>query len=379
MPQREPKPRFVTPLSQVLTEYLEAHPMHQLDFAEYLNIGERTLRRWKNGEDVLTDIRELKRIAELLGVAPERLGVAASLSVTLTPDEIDAAIEHGWKLARAGRYYEVQVIVEKLLRDVANLIQTEDVNLLRKLANVQHVAGYIKSQTSRADKTDVAFYHYREMERIARILHDQTLINIALSYEGDMLQRGGNVEESIRYLEAARDTTPLADTAARGNGIQLLGRAYFKAGRLGDFERAMKEAEALTYEPQIPDLSNSVRGQYCAGTVYEEWGRSVGLLGKMEEALAHLDKADQIFSHTWTMQRRDMLMKTARAMVLVRNGDIREGVEIAVEAIALCRKHGNLRLLDRVYGLQQYLDRLTKEIGNAGSLLREALDGPIEY
>src|SRR5579864_840027 len=119
MPQKEPKPRFVTPLSQVLTEYLEAHPMNQLDFAEYLNIGERTLRRWKNGEDVLTDIRELKRIAELLEVSPERLGVAASFSPP-TPDEIDVSIDHAWKLIKAAKYSEANVLVEKLIRDIAS-------------------------------------------------------------------------------------------------------------------------------------------------------------------------------------------------------------------------------------------------------------------
>jgi len=108
------------------------------------------------------------------------------------------------------------------------------------------------------------------MERIARILGDQTLINIALTYEGDMLLRGGDAEQSICYLEAARDTTPEADISARGNGIQLLGRAYFRAGRLGDFERAIKESEALAYEPSVVDLSNSAMGQYSAGTVYEE-------------------------------------------------------------------------------------------------------------
>jgi transcriptional regulator with XRE-family HTH domain len=353
--------------------------MNQLDLADYLNISERTLRRWKNGEDILTDIRELKRIAELLGVEPEKLGVAASLSIPLTPDEIDTSVDHIWRLTRAARYYEASVLVDKLIRDIVSFIQTEDPTLLRKLAHAQHIAGYVKSQTSRANETALAFSHYSEMERIARILNDQTLVNIALSYAGDMLQRGGNVKESVQYLEAARDTTPQADVSARGNGIQLLGRAYFKAGRLGDFEQTMKEAETLAYEPQVADLSSSVRGQYGAGTVYEEWGRSLGLLGQTREAMDYLDRAEKVFTQTWTVQRRDMLMKTARAMTLVRGGEIRQGIELAVEAVALCRKQGNMRLLERVYGIQQYLDRLTREIGNAGSVLREALAGPIEY
>src|SRR5437667_2067703 len=134
MPQRETKPRFVTPISQVLTDYLDTHPMNQLGLADYLNISERTLRRWKNGEDILTDIRELKRIAELLGVEPEKLGVASSLYIPLTPDEIDTSIDHVWRLIRAAKYYEASVLVDRLICDIASFIQKEDPTLLRKLA-----------------------------------------------------------------------------------------------------------------------------------------------------------------------------------------------------------------------------------------------------
>ena len=93
--------------------------------------------------------------------------------------------------------------------------------MLRKLARAQHVAGFVKSHVTRAKEAAIPFSHYNEMERIARILGDQTLINIALTYEGDMLLRGGDVKQSIGYLEAARDTTPEVDISARGNGIQF--------------------------------------------------------------------------------------------------------------------------------------------------------------
>lgn len=368
-----------TSLGNAIEEYRQREGMKLQPLADYLGVDIRTLNRWRSGQTPIRDIRELRRIADLLGVEPETLGVSSSLYLPITANEIDAAIDHVWRLTKAARYYEANALVDKLIRDISSLIHTEDVILLRKLASVQHVAGYVKSQTSRANETALPFSHYSEMERIARILNDQTLINIALSYAGDMLQRGGNVEQSIQYLEAARDTMPLADVAARGNSIQLLGRAYFKARRLGDFERAMKEAEELAHEPQVVDLSNSSRGQYGAGTVYEEWGRSLGILGQATEAMEYLDKAEKIFSGTWGIQRRDMLMKTARAMVLVRDGEIQQGVEIAIEAVDLCRKQGNMRLLERVYGIQQYLDRLTREIGNAGSMLREVLAGPVEY
>jgi hypothetical protein len=35
--------------------------------------------------------------------------------------------------------------------------------------------------------------------------------------------------------------------------------------------------------------------------------------------------------------------------------------------------------MERIYGVQRYLDQLTREIGQVGATLRQTLDGPIEY
>jgi len=37
------------------------------------------------------------------------------------------------------------------------------------------------------------------------------------------------------------------------------------------------------------------------------------------------------------------------------------------------------QLMDRIYGVQQYLDKIVREIGQAGGVLREVLYGPVEY
>jgi hypothetical protein len=65
--------------------------------------------------------------------------------------------------------------------------------------------------------------------------------------------------------------------------------------------------------------------------------------------------------------------------VLVHGGEIQEGVKKAIECLELVQKSGNVRMMDRIYGIQQYIDRLTHEIGSSGMLLREALTGPVEY
>lgn len=364
-----------SPLTHILKEYRVKYDLTQDQLANELNIDVRTLRRYENGEAVLSDVRELRRIAGILGIDTERLGVLPDLS---TPEEVDGAIYRVWTLIRLARYQEANVLVDRLLPAVSSLVHSEDQALLRRLANIQHAAGFVKSQVTRANKTAIPFAHYQEMERVANILKDQTLLNVALTYEGDMLQRGGDVEKGIFYLEAARDTTPFADLSARGNGIQLLGRAYFKAQRISDFERVMGEAEEIAALVDVANISSGAKGQYGLGTVYEEYGRSYGLLGQTNKAMDYLDKANTCFIQTGS-QNREILMKTATAMVLVRGGEMREGINVAIESVHLCRVHGNIRLMERIYGVQQYLDKLTREIGQAGGELREALYGPIEY
>lgn len=366
-----------TPLSSELHAHLKAKNIKQQELADVLHVDVRTLRRWLSGQTVITDVRELRRIADILQVAPERLGVTSSLYIPLTSEQIDEVTQHAWKHVRAGKYTEANTLVDKLIIDIARLSDNSDTIFLRQVANAHYVAGFVKSQISRMNEVGVAIFHYHEMETIARMLGDQNLMNTALTYQGDMLQRKGSVIEGITYLEAARDITPLADVYSRGNGIQLLGRAYFKARRLGDFERAIKQSEDLALE--LEETPSATKGQFNIGTVYEEYGRNLGLLGQMKEGMEYLDRAEAEFKKTWTTQRRDLLLTSSRAIVLVHGGEIREGVNKALECIELVKKSGNVRMMDRIYGIQQYIDRLTQEIGSAGLLLRDALTGPVEY
>ena len=362
-----------SPLTYILKEYRTKYDITQEQLANELSIDVRTVRRYENGETAQGDIFELRRIASILGIEPERLGVAASLFVPLDLGQIDEVIERIWYLVHAARNYEANVLIERLIYDLKSQIKTEDQPSLIRLAHAEHLAGYVKSVMTRANETDIPRAHYHEMEKIGYILHDQTLINIGLTYQGDMLTRGGNVLRGIEYLEAARDVTQ-ADDAARGNGIQLLGRAYLRANCLGDFERAMGEAEEIASEVK-PDQS-STHGQYSLGTVYEEYGRSYALLGQTQQAMDYLDKAQATLEQT---KHWEILIKTARSMALVHGGEIKEGVDLAIESTQLCRKHGTIRLMERIYGVQQHIDKLTREIGHAGNELREVLYGPVEY
>ena len=356
--------------SQVLKDYRKSHNLTQEQLAYDLHLEPRTYRAYENGEYLLNNINELRRIADLLGIEPERLGIASSLYIPRTSEEIEEVIVHIWNLVEATRLQEARETIERFVEHLRAQITTDNPALLHSLARAYHTAGYVVSEATRASESYAAIRHYEQMEEVARTLNDHTLLNIALTYQGDMFRRLGSYAKAAMYLEAARDTTPQADTAARGNGLQLLARVYLRKGELGNFERAMGEAEELSYTFDL--TSSSTRGHYNPGTVYEEYGRSYADLRQTQKALEYLDRAQQTLPQTrfW-----ELLVMTSRAEALIKGNEFRSGIQLAVETAEQIQESGVLRYLDRIYGIQQYLDRLTREIGQMSAPLREILDG----
>jgi tetratricopeptide (TPR) repeat protein len=164
----------------------------------------------------------------------------------------------------------------------------------------------------------------------------------------------------------------LAGAAARGNSIQLLGRAYIQRRDIDGFERALAESERLVEE--INPEESSTNGLYCLGTVYEEYGRSYGTLGQMPKALDYLNKAEK---ELLPSTRWEILLMTSRAVTLVRGGEYKAGGELAIESAQMCRAHGNIRCLERVYGIQRYLERLSREMARISGEIQGSLDGPL--
>ncbi len=156
------KQRSPSPLGRILKEYRDKYGITQEQFANELSVDVRTLRRYENGESVLTDIVELRRIATVLGIEPERLGVAASLFLPLQPEQVDMVIENVWSLVRNGRTYEANVLVDRLIHDLTSQIVTEEPTLLSRLARAQHLAGYVKSVLTRADEAAIPRAHYHQ-------------------------------------------------------------------------------------------------------------------------------------------------------------------------------------------------------------------------
>lgn len=359
-------------VGQALKNYRKIHRITQEQLAEDLGIDPRTLRLWEN-ERPPESIIELRRISDLLGIEPERLGLAASIYLPKTPEQIEEITEHVWLLMDEVRVQEAFNVIEKLIRELRIQIATEDHRILGSFARALQVAGYVASMRAKTSEVSLAINYYHEMESVARIINDPTLLNIALTYQGDMYRRLGDARKAITYLEAARDTTAGANPAARGNDLQLLGRASLIVKDMSSFERAMAEAEELasTINPAI----NSIHGHYNLGTIYEEYAKSYAALGLMQKALDYVKLTETNLPQT---PNNSVLLMIVRAEALIYGGEIDSGEPLAVEAARISRIQGHHRRLERIQNIKRYLHQQALRFEKAESSLDEALYGPTE-
>src|SRR2546421_3035125 len=131
MQQSKPTPSLA---GQFLKNYRKSRNLSQEQFAYDLSIEPRALRAYENGERQLNNINELRRIADLLGIEPERLGIASSLYIPRTPEHIEEVITHVWSLVEESRLQESLTSIKRLTHNLQTQITTEDPRLLRSLA-----------------------------------------------------------------------------------------------------------------------------------------------------------------------------------------------------------------------------------------------------
>ena len=84
----------------------------------------------------MTDIHDLKHIADRLGIPYESLGIASSLSIPLTLEEITATVTRIWRLIDDGRISEAHAIAENLARETYRQLKTDDPLYLKAYAQM---------------------------------------------------------------------------------------------------------------------------------------------------------------------------------------------------------------------------------------------------
>jgi tetratricopeptide (TPR) repeat protein len=290
------------------------------------------------------------------------------------PTWIKKPIDEVWSLIRDARVREAREKSEDLVERLQDSIDEggkQDRQLLKGLALACHLAGYTTSMSTRNYDALEAARYFEEMRRLATILEDDRLLVIALSYKGDAYRRKGDLDRAMEYLQSAYMHRPQLDEATLGNAAQLLARVYFLQGDLEKFEEKMAEAEEQA--KRIDQEDNSLRGQYCLGTVYIDYARHYGKTGRTREALEYLQKAEEALPpntiHWYT------LLTATRGILLVRIGDIAKGMPYVMEALQLGQEHGNERLMDHLHVLKRFLNQKVMEMNAALVQLSDGLDG----
>jgi tetratricopeptide (TPR) repeat protein len=314
----------------------------------------------------------LKTIADRLALPYEHVGISPSIYIPLTLEQINTAVDRIWLLIDEGRVREAHGIAEHLLQQTTHqlVVTKQDAAFLRTFARLYHAVAHVTSFSVRSDNVGQAIYYYQQMEYFARQLKDDTLLNLSLTYQGDMQRRKGDLPRAFSLLEEARETTPHADQAARSKMLQFLARCYLRANRRDEFESALKESEAFAHAAGHQTRRTDI--WFRLAYVYEEYASSYGILGRAQEALDYVERAEKAHSLTKTAE---ILLKLARAEILFRAGDISSGMPLAVEVALYAREHGANRRLERISALKRYMHQQMLSYGKAEAALSEILEG----
>lgn len=284
----------------------------------------------------------------------------------------EEAVAQAWSLIGDACVREARTLSETLVQDLLDQLEEkpeDETLLLRLLVPACHVAGYAVGMNVRRAETLRAVTYFEEMLRTARTLGDDAAVAIALTYQGDMYRRYGDLEESLRSLQTAY-ALPQHDLAVRGNCAQLLGRLYSQRGEDEPFARMMQEAEEIARVIDPPHTC--LHGQYCLGTVYIDYSKHYG---KRRETRPALDSLEQAQASLPDMPHWRTLLTATRGLLLVQSGEVEQGMPYVLDAVRLAVAHGNYRLLDHFSVLQGELARQALVFQRAQTRLRESLYG----
>jgi tetratricopeptide (TPR) repeat protein len=287
-----------------------------------------------------------------------------------TRTHAEEAIERAWLLIGAAQVREARALSERLVQDLLDLLEEQpehEALLLPALLPACHVAGYAVGMSVRGAQTLLAVSYFEEMLRIARKLEDASAAAIALTYQGDMHRRSARFAEALRCLQTAY-ALPHSEQAVRGNCAQLLGRLYSQRDEEAAFGHMMQEAEQIARV--IEPSRSSLHGQYCLGTVYIDYSKHYTRKGDTRTALDYFARAQALLPD---MPHWRTLLTATHGLLLVRSGEIEQGMPYVLTAVKMATAHGNYRLLDHFSTLQRDLARQALALQRAQTRLRESL------
>lgn len=171
---------------------------------------------------------------------------------------------------------------------------------------------------------------YLEMEQIAKESGDPGTITLALIGVGTELERAGNQQEAVDYLESARDASFNASRQIAGLANAYLARAYSSIGNIQKFERVIDVAEGIAanlgdrYGDGTDYVFHRMSGILAERSYgYLETSQPRKVLELRERIENQITTNENMWLHAW------IPLDWARAYFMI--GEIEESVALGIE------------------------------------------------
>ena len=333
---------------------------HTREYVSQIERGKRKLERWE----------EIERLATILGISHEQLdAIGKSLPQrkrrAQSAQEADdvlfqallepslATVKLSWLIWYSENN---QLIVSHLdawthkLEDATSRYRGAFLKpSLQVLAYAHEMKGKICFDQL---KYEEAMGQFATMLAIGEELNDPDIITLGLMYQGDILRKRGLYETAIRRLEAAEKQSRSASLCAQGMVWCVLARAHAAYGQEALFLKAIDHAQEIIVNTQ-QDL-NTLSHKFSLVEVLQERAQGYSMLWRPEKAI-------EIYRETDTLRPfrpiRDLGSYTiVKAQAQAYNGNIEEGIALAIRGIELARQYHSKRHISRIRGMYDRLN-----------------------
>lgn len=209
---------------------------------------------------------------------------------------------------------------------------------------------------------------FSAMFDIGEEIRDHDAMALAMIYQADILRKRGFYETAVRRLEAAKNHANQAENiCVKGLRWNILARAHAAYGQEKPFLVAIDEAQRLVEE--APEDLDALCQQFTRVEVLQERAQGYSMLWRPEEALKIYQQTDKM--KPIRPLRELGSYNIVKAQAHAYNGNLEDGVTLAMRGLKLAARYHSIRHISRVQGMY---DRLSVTKMKKEPRLRELKD-----
>lgn len=348
--------------------------------AEEIGVSERTIFNWETGKSLPRAV-QIVALAALLDIPWTLLGFPPTAKFTV--EEANHHLRQITDLARGGQFTSAYLMNDQLLTCLFGQVNAGEKYLLEPYACSLYFAGHI---TAIRSNFFVALRYYEQMEEKAVQLKNYDLQYLALTSQGEMYRRKGELEKALQRMQQVPDAVKIS-ASNRGNLAQLQARV------LAGIHREGREASWTSFERALTiarDLDGQASGLYncfelCG--VYVDMAR-LSAKSSTSRSLEYLEMAEKsnALAKRWQIPlartKGEILIRKALRARIKDSGDVtdlkdfQEGADALKQAVDLARTGGHVR---QEHHIERFCASLPQEALGTGRNYTPAFDYLARY